>query len=502
MQSAHVSLLYAFCPRLIPAQRAAIAQQLTNCLTEILFDRALARARHLDHIQETTGSTVGPLHGIPISLKDSVQVSGVDASVGFSALCFKPSTTTTPLATLLTRAGAVFYVKTNVPQMQMSFDSENPVWGRTLNPLNLRVTAGGSSGGESALAAMHGTILGVGTDIGGSIRVPAMCAGVYGLKPSARRIPYSGLVSGAPPGADKLGIEASAGPLARSVRDCELFIKTILDLQPQRLDPDTLTARWHELDHSPSRTSYTARKTLLFGLLATDGNMPPLPPIARLLQETAAALRAAGHTVVDIPAPPSLARLQSLTNAMLGPAGNAAQLQLMAQHGETPMGWLRDRTRAAPAKPAAAIAELHALRAAVQLELRDTLWRHPATGQEVDALICPVAAHPVPPIDRFVGLGWTGSFVFLDYVAGTVPVRAFEERDMLGDVAGAPVSRSDAEVRKLWANLDRSVYLGTPLCVQVLAPRGEERRCTRGMRAVSEAFGKVEKVARHAEARL
>lgn len=147
----------AFC------KRAALAQQLTNCLTEVLFKEALQRARHLDEVLARTGRPIGPLHGLPISLKDSFCIRGHDSSVGIASLCFKPAQANSALVDQLYGLGAVVHCKTNVPQTMMALDSHNNVFGRTLNPANTLLTAGGSSGGEGALLAMKGSPLGVGT---------------------------------------------------------------------------------------------------------------------------------------------------------------------------------------------------------------------------------------------------------------------------------------------------------------------------------------------------
>lgn len=171
----------AFC------KRAAIAQQLTNCLTEIFFEDGIARAKQLDDHLRRYGKPFGPLHGLPISIKDSFKVKGYDASLGVASLCFQPATTNSALVDLLLSLGAVLYCKTNIPQTLSSLDSHNNVFGRTMNPVNRQLTAGGSSGGEGALVAMNGSPLGIGTDVGGSIRVPAMCNGLVGVKPSHGR---------------------------------------------------------------------------------------------------------------------------------------------------------------------------------------------------------------------------------------------------------------------------------------------------------------------------
>ena len=201
-------------------KRAAISHQVTNCLTEIFFEDAIARAKELDEHLARTGKTVGPLHGLPISLKDTFKVKGYDASIGVAALCFNPATQDSALVGLLRSLGAVLYCKTNIPQTLASLDSHNNVFGRTMNPMNRKLTAGGSTGGEGALVAMRGSVLGIGTDIGGSIRVPAMCDGIYGVKPSHGRVPYAGQEGGGGgiPGGNKIGMEATAGPIATSQR--------------------------------------------------------------------------------------------------------------------------------------------------------------------------------------------------------------------------------------------------------------------------------------------
>src|SRR6201996_2659740 len=109
-------------------------------------------------------------------------------------------------------------------------DSENNIFGRTRNPRKLNLTAGGSSGGEGSLVAFRGAILGVGTDIGGSIRIPSLCCGTYGFKPSAFRIPYGGVTACSRRGSP--GFPAVAGPLATSFDDLWLFLSTVIESKP------------------------------------------------------------------------------------------------------------------------------------------------------------------------------------------------------------------------------------------------------------------------------
>ncbi|KAI7479959.1 amidase family protein [Hortaea werneckii] len=176
----------AFC------KRAAIAQQLTSCLTETFFEAALTRAKECDAYLASHRKPLGPLHGLPVSLKDSFNVKDVRSTIGFvSFLDHDAATDDAALVKILLSLGAVPYVKTNIPQTLMTGDSHNNIFGRCLNPHKLSLTAGGSSGGEGALLAMRGSVIGVGTDIAGSIRIPAYVNGVYGFKPTSRRIPHS-----------------------------------------------------------------------------------------------------------------------------------------------------------------------------------------------------------------------------------------------------------------------------------------------------------------------
>lgn len=141
-----------------------------NCLTEIFFDQALERAAYLDQYLQETGKTLGPLHGLPIALKDSINVAGLDSTIGMAAFAFRPVKENSIIVDMLLALGAVMYVKTNVPQSMMTPDTENFVFGSTRNARSKVLTAAGSSGGLGALLGMRGCLLGIGTDVGGSVR--------------------------------------------------------------------------------------------------------------------------------------------------------------------------------------------------------------------------------------------------------------------------------------------------------------------------------------------
>jgi Asp-tRNA(Asn)/Glu-tRNA(Gln) amidotransferase A subunit family amidase len=143
----------------------------TNCISEPLFRTALDRARYLDDYFKTHQKLIGPLHGIPISVKDQFHVKGVDTTLGYVGRSFKPSSDAAMMVTILENLGAVIVAKTAIPQSIMYGETESPLWGLTTYPGRPELSPGGSSGGEGALMAMSGSLGGWGTDIGGSIRV-------------------------------------------------------------------------------------------------------------------------------------------------------------------------------------------------------------------------------------------------------------------------------------------------------------------------------------------
>lgn len=166
----------AFC------HRASLAHQLTNCLHETFFDAAIEDAKELDKYFAQHKSPLGPLHGLPVSLKDQFHVKGVETTMGYvgwiGTFMGKKGTGQekvfeSEMVKELRALGAVLYCKTSVPHTLMSGETINNIIGFTTNPKNRNLSTGGSSGGEGALIALRGSPVGFGTDIGGSIRIPA-----------------------------------------------------------------------------------------------------------------------------------------------------------------------------------------------------------------------------------------------------------------------------------------------------------------------------------------
>ncbi|KAI3575877.1 fatty-acid amide hydrolase [Fusarium oxysporum f. sp. albedinis] len=198
-------------------KRATIAQQCTNCLTE-LVSQAVDDAKACDEYLVRTGHTMGPLHGLPISVMEQIAVSGLCTNAGFVALVKNLSAEDANVIQSLKRLGAVVFARTNQSRSLMHLETSNNIYGATVHPMNRKLTAGGSTGGEGALMAMKGSPLGV----GGSIRVPAALNGIYGLLPSPGRISGEGVMTHTSGCGSIVG---TLGPFARSLRDLECFCK-------------------------------------------------------------------------------------------------------------------------------------------------------------------------------------------------------------------------------------------------------------------------------------
>lgn len=170
-------------------------------MLEIFFDQAIAEAKKLDAYLAANGKPLGPLHGVPVSLKDQFHVKGVETTMGYVGWTGtfqgkkgtgKERVFESELTKMLCNLGAVLFCKTSVPHTLMSGESINNIMGYVWNPKNRLLSAGGSSGGEGALVGLKGSPLGFGSDIGGSVRIPAGFCGLYGLRPSGGRVPYEG----------------------------------------------------------------------------------------------------------------------------------------------------------------------------------------------------------------------------------------------------------------------------------------------------------------------
>ncbi|TKA66601.1 hypothetical protein B0A49_06762, partial [Cryomyces minteri] len=241
------------------------------------------------------------------------------------------------------------------------------------------------------------------------------------------------------------------------------------------------------------------------------GLITPLPPISALLDEVAQSLRSSSPSknieVVDVDVSPLFSQCQSLANALFGIDGGAYIFSLLAQTSEPLSPWLQSRLKEKSPKTLDQVRALHAKKNGLETAFLK-VWRN--EGKEIDAFICPVAPHPVPPVDRWNGVSYTSSFVMLDYPAGTLPVRSMHPEDLKGEICSdKPLSSWDKVNRELLTDVllllfsgtpkDRSLYVSSPLCIQVVAPKLQERRLYRAMERIDEALAPLR--ARQGQAR-
>lgn len=276
-----------------------------NCLHEIFFDTAIKEAEALDKYFKEHGKPIGPLHGLPISLKDQFHIKGVETSMGYVGWLGtfegkrgdpRHLTFESQLVQDIRSLGGVLYCKTSCPPTLMSPETVNNIVGYTSNPKNRNVTAGGSSGGEGALMALRGSAAGFGSDLGGSVRIPAAFNGVFGLRPSAGRLPYEGV---AQPVSGQLSIPSVIGPMSTSAEGIKVLMQAALSQKPWLHDPLAVPLPWRsEIEKEvEARTDESSGQNLAFGILWDDGVVRPQPPVKRALKLVASILEQLGHDV-------------------------------------------------------------------------------------------------------------------------------------------------------------------------------------------------------------
>ena len=199
-----------------------------NAFIELRTDQALAEAKAAEKAIQRR-DRIGPLHGVPISIKSAVAVAGSKFECGSRSRAGLIAQEDAVLVQRLKKAGAIVLGNTNVPEMLMAYHTENPLYGRTNSPWDPDRTPGGSSGGDAAAIAAGLCAAGIGSDGGGSIRVPAHFSGICGLKPTPGRIPSTGHwpESGGP-----FALLGVVGPMARSVEDLEILFRVIAGFDP------------------------------------------------------------------------------------------------------------------------------------------------------------------------------------------------------------------------------------------------------------------------------
>src|SRR6266852_4045191 len=260
-----------------------------------------------------------PLHGVPISIKSSIEVAGLRRESGSKMRAGFVAAQDAPLVIRLRQAGAIILGVTNTPEMLMAWETDNLLYGRTNNPWDLERTPGGSSGGEAAAIAAGMSAGGVGSDGGGSIRVPAHFSGICGLKPTPGRIPATGHF---PVSAGPFALLGVVGPMARTVGDLKVLFEVMQC--PDDGDPSAapVPVRWPENDDL---------KGLRIGYFEDDGRTPVTPETRAAVRTAAEGLRRAGFQVQPF-RPEELELARQLWWKIFGVAGGMVLGPMMQGH--------------------------------------------------------------------------------------------------------------------------------------------------------------------------
>jgi len=409
-----------------------------NAFVSIDEERARLQAKDADDAR-TTGRPLGPLHGVPITIKSSIDVAGLLCEAGTRIRAGHIAPSDAPVVSRLKAAGAVILGNTTVPEFLMAWETHSALYGRTNSPWNLERTPGGSSGGEAAAIAACCSAGGIGSDGGGSIRVPAHFSGICGLKPTPGRIPATGHF---PSSVGPFALLGVVGPMARTVRDIELLFDVIAG--PDNGDPNAAPVPLRRLD--PASFGQTR-----IGYFEDDGRTPVTAETRRAIQRAAQALRAAGFMVEPF-RPEGLEEARQLWRVLFVD-GAGIVLRQAYKNRETEMySIVREMIAAAAEDP-----PLTAERLFETLFGRDILRaRFLGQMERYPVLLCPV--HAVPAF-RHGERSWTVDGRRVEYLDAASYSQWF---NLLGNPAVVlPIDRSDE---------------GLPIGVQIVGRPWEEER--------------------------
>ncbi|KAJ5554541.1 Amidase [Penicillium frequentans] len=459
-------------------QRAVVAHQLTNCLTEVVFEDALQQAKKLDIEFQATHKIKGPLHGIPFTVKDQFNIKDIDTTLGYVGRSFNPAQQDAVLVRILKDMGAIVIAKTNLPQSIMWAETENPLWGLTTNPRNPAFSPGGSTGGEGSLLTLHGSLMGFGTDIGGSIRIPQSIAGLYGLKPSSSRFPYEG-VPVSTEGQEH--VPSAVGPMTRDLQSLSYITRLVTNARPWDSDPRCTPLPWNETTFDEIQI-----RPMVIGLIMDDGVVKVHPPIARALEELAVKLKSAGHEILVWDTSDHAACIELMDLYYTADGGEDIRRDVAAA-GEPYIPHVEVLINRGKPISVYDYWQLNKRKFAAQKKYLDK-WsaiRSPS-GKPVDVLLGPTLPHTTVPHRKFRWVGYTKIWNFLDYPAVTFPVdKVRADRDKLATEDYTPRNALD---EWNWNLYDAEKVVGYPVNLQVIGRKLEEEKVLGAATAIENVW--------------
>jgi amidase len=308
-----------------------------NAVVTLAVEPALAAADTADD-RTASGAALPPLHGLPVTIKDAIETAGIRSTGGAVELSDHVPTVDAPAVARLKDAGAIVFGKTNLPRWSGDLQSYNELFGTTNNPWDVTRIPGGSSGGPAAAVAAGLTSFELGTDIGGSVRLPSHCCGTFGLKPSYGVVPQRGYLDSVGGGTTDADVNVF-GPMARSAGDLELLMSVLAGPEPAR------APAWRIELPAPGAPSIAGRRIAVW---LDDPENPTDRAMLDVLRRAVDGITAAGAKVEEVrpPADPAtqFALFLSLVGAAVSVSAGASGEELAGGHAD----WLRrDRERAA-----------------------------------------------------------------------------------------------------------------------------------------------------------
>lgn len=455
-----------------------------NAVIIPLFEQARQQAAAADETRKR-GEALGPLHGVPVTIKEQFLVKDTATSFGLTHQKDHRAKEDGPLVKRLREAGAIILGKTNLSQLVVYIESDNALYGRTNNPWNLERSPGGSSGGEAAIIAAGGSPLGLGADVGGSIREPAHCCGIHGLKPTAGRLTNLDLRPGFFSEGLLEGIPAQPGPLARNVADLNLAMGVLAAPGIESVDYSVPPVPWRD----PADVSV---RSLRIAMYTDDGFFVASPAIRRAVKEAAEALRGMGVQVTEW-APPDVSEavrlffsiftadgVRNLQRA-LGSDKPAKQIVPQLQGSSIPSamrglvgGLMRSSGQARLARIVGQVGARSAASYWQLLDDRNTYRRRfmsALAAGEFDAIICPPTSLPAVLHGSTANLPDFDSYARLYNVLGMPAGVVAASRVRPGEESDRPASKDPVEQM---ARRVEQGSAGLPVGVQVAAPHWRE----------------------------
>ena len=335
-----------------------------NAIVKVLADDARARAAEADR-RVKAGEKLGPLHGVPFTVKANIDMKGVATTHGVPALADAIAPGDAPVVERMRLAGGIAIARTNLPDMALRVHTDSSLHGLTRNPWNLGRTAGGSSGGEGAAIATGMSPIGLGNDIGGSLRNPANCCGIASIRPSLGRVPDAAYG----PQADRLlAVQQMAvqGPMARRIADVRLGLKVLMGAHPR--DAWSIDAPFE---------GKKLKRPIKVAVVAEPPGGKTDPVIANTVRAAGDVLARAGYDVVDA-TPPRYAEAQDVWGRFLFTDFAVVLTQMMAMMGKEGASFLEESLRIIPPYPdAASLSQLLIKRDGIAREWSLFMEEHP-----------------------------------------------------------------------------------------------------------------------------